>query len=52
MDANTKTNQEDLLAKMGAKIDTNCEALQEEMMKTNQEKADADREHNKEIMET
>jgi hypothetical protein len=32
MDANTKANQEDLLARMEAKIDSNREAVRQEMM--------------------
>jgi hypothetical protein len=60
MDVNVKGNQ-DLLARMEAKIDANREAnpeerkaerkaFQEEMTKANQEKSNADREHMQQIM--
>jgi hypothetical protein len=51
MDANTNANPEDLLARMEAKIDANREAVREEMIKANQEKAYADREHLQQMMD-
>jgi hypothetical protein len=50
IDANTKANQEDLLARMEAKINASRKAVREEMMKANQGKVDADQEHMQQMM--